>query len=173
MSVPGVGPITALAFRATIDRSDRFKRSRDVGAHLGLTPARYQSGETDIQGKVSRCGDELARTALYEAAHTLLVRSRKWSSLRAWGMKIAKRRGMARARVAVARKLAVILHRMWSERASSASARNPAPQWHDKDAGGPNTKASPERVNRIVPVGTMGKAISLRVQSLRPRPARS
>ena len=115
MSVPGVGPITALAFRATIDRPDRFKRSRDVGAHLGLTPARYQSGETDIQGKISRCGDELARTALYEAAHTLLVRSRKWSSLRAWGMSIAKRRGMARARVAVARKLAVILHRMWRD----------------------------------------------------------
>ena len=80
MSVPGVGPITALAFRATIDRPERFRRSRDVGAHLGLTPARYQSGETDIQGRVSRCGDELARTALYEAAHTLLVRSRKWSS---------------------------------------------------------------------------------------------
>jgi transposase len=86
-----------------------------VGAHLGLTPARYQSGETDIQGQISRCGDELARTALYEAAHTLLVRSRKWSSLRAWGLKIAKRRGMARARVAVARKLAVILHRMWCD----------------------------------------------------------
>jgi len=115
MSVPGVGPITALAFRATIDRPDRFRRSRDVGAHLGLTPARYQSGETDIQGKVSRCGDELARTALYEAAHTLLVRSKKWSSLRAWGTNVAKRRGMVRARVAVARKLAVILHRMWSD----------------------------------------------------------
>ena len=115
MTVPGVGPITALTFRATIDRPDRFRRSRDVGAHLGLTPARYQSGETDISGKISRCGDELARTALYEAAHTLLVRSRKWSSLRAWGMKVAKARGMARARVAVARKLAVILHRMWSD----------------------------------------------------------
>jgi transposase len=115
MGVPGVGPITALAFRATIDQPDRFRRSRDVGAHLGLTPARYQSGETDIQGKVSRCGDELARTALYEAAHSLLVLSKKWSSLRAWGMNVAKRRGMARARVAVARKLAVILHRMWSD----------------------------------------------------------
>jgi transposase len=65
--------------------------------------------------QISRCGDELARTALYEAAHTLLVRSRKWSALRAWGMKIAKHRGMARARVALARKLAVILHRMWSD----------------------------------------------------------
>ena len=91
MSVPGVGPITALAFRATIDRPERFRRSRDVGAHLGLTPARYQSGETDIQGKISRCGDELARTALYEAAHTLLVRSRRnGRALRAWGMKVAK-----------------------------------------------------------------------------------
>jgi transposase len=115
MSVPGVGPITALAFRATIDRPDRFRRSRDVGAHLGLTPSRYQSGETDIQGKISRCGDEIARTALYEAAHSLLTRSKKWSSLRAWGMGIAKRRGMARARVAVARKLAVILHWMWCD----------------------------------------------------------
>src|SRR5215208_6614096 len=95
MSVPGVGPITALAFRATIDRPDRFRRSRDVGAHLGLTPSRYQSGETDVSGRISRCGDELARTALYEAAHTLLVRSRKWSSLRAWGMRVAKTRGMA------------------------------------------------------------------------------
>lgn len=126
MSVPGVGPITALAFRATIDRPDRFRRSRDVGAHLGLTPARYQSGETDIQGKISRCGDELARTALYEAAHTLLVRSKKWSSLRAWGMKIAKHRGMARARVAVARKLAVVLHRMWSNETEFRFGKEPS-----------------------------------------------
>lgn len=126
MSVPGVGPMTALAFRATIDRPDRFRRSRDVGAHLGLTPARYQSGETDIQGKISRCGDELARTALYEAAHTLLVRSKKWSSLRAWGMNVARHRGMARARVAVARKLAVILHRMWSDGAEFRWGKDPA-----------------------------------------------
>jgi len=113
MTAPGVGPLTALAFRATIDQPSRFRRSRDVGAHLGLTPRRYQSGETDVQGRISRCGDELARTALYEAAHSLLIRGTKWSALRAWGMNIAKRRGMARARVAVARKLAVILHRMW------------------------------------------------------------
>ena len=126
MSVPGVGPITALAFRATVDRPERFRRSRDVGAHLGLTPGRYQSGETDIQGKVSRCGDELARTALYEAAHTLLVRSKKWSSLRAWGMKLAKHRGMARARVAVARKLAVVLHRMWSDQTEFRFGKEPA-----------------------------------------------
>ena len=115
MTVPGVGPLTALAFRATIDQPDRFRKSRDVGAHLGLTPRRYQSGETDVQGRISRCGDELARTALYEAAHSLLIRTSKWSALRAWGMAVAKRRGMARARVAVARKLAVILHRMWAD----------------------------------------------------------
>jgi transposase len=115
MTVPGVGPLTALAFRATIDQPSRFRTSRDVGAHLGLTPRRYQSGETDLQGRISRCGDKLARTALYEAAHSLLIRSTKWSALRAWGMSVAKRRGMARARVAVARKLAVILHRMWAD----------------------------------------------------------
>ncbi len=126
MSVPGVGPITALAFRATVDDPTRFAKSRAVGAHLGLTPARYQSGETDIQGRISRCGDELARTALYEAAHTLLVRSTKWSRLRAWGMAVAKRRGMARARVAVARKLAVILHRMWRDEADFRFGPAPA-----------------------------------------------
>jgi transposase len=126
MSAPGVGPITALAFRATTDRPDRFSSSRTVGAHLGLTPARYQSGETDIQGKISRCGDELARTALYEAANSLLVRSKKWSSLRAWGMNIARRRGMARARVAVARKLASILHRMWVDATEFRFGKEPA-----------------------------------------------
>lgn len=126
MSVPGVGAITALVVRATIDRPDRFRRSRDVGAHLGLTPTRYQSGETDIQGRVSRCGDELARTCLYEAAHTLLVRSKRWSSLRAWGMNVARRRGMARARVAVARKFAVILHRMWADATEFHYGKQPA-----------------------------------------------
>ena len=126
MGVPGVGPLTALTFRATIDRPDRFRRSRDVGAHLGLTPKRHQSGETDVQGGISRCGDELARTALHEAAHSLLVRSRKWSALRAWGMRVAKRRGMARARVAVARKLACVLHRMWADGAEF--------RWGEQDA---------------------------------------
>ena len=133
MTVPGVGPLTALAFRATIDQPSRFPKSRDVGAHLGLTPRRYQSGETDVQGRISRCGDELARTALYEAAHSLLIRSTRWSALRAWGMAIAKRRGMARARVAVARKLAVILHRMWAD--------GSAFRW-GKQAGAPTATAA-------------------------------
>ena len=128
MTVPGVGPLTALTFRATVDRPERFRRSRDVGAHLGLTPRRYQSGETDVQGRVSRCGDELARTALYEAAHTLLTRCKKWSALKAWGMGVARRRGMAKARVAVARKLAVILHRMWCDHTEFRWGKAPTSQ---------------------------------------------
>jgi transposase len=112
MTSSGIGQITALTYRATIDRQERFARSRGVGAHPGLTPTRYQSGETDIVGKISRCGDELARIGLMEVAHTLLVRSSQWSALRVWGLAIAKRRGMAKARVAVARKLAVVPHRM-------------------------------------------------------------
>jgi transposase len=163
MGVPGVGPITALTFRATIDRPDRFRRSRQVGAHLGLTPARYQPGETDIQGKISRCGDELARTALYEAAHTLLVRSRKWSSLRAWGVKIAKQRGMARARVAVARKLAVVLHRMWSDETEFRFGKEPSTAAACRDD---KREVLPERVSHIVPVGTRGQAISFRAKNL-------
>ena len=115
MSVPSVGPITALAFRATIDQPERFRHLRDIRAHPGLTPSRYRSGKTDIQGKIDRCSDELARTALYQATQSLLTRSRIWSSLRVWGLQIAKHRGMARGRVAVARKLAVVLHRMWSD----------------------------------------------------------
>ncbi|RWI31382.1 MAG: IS110 family transposase [Mesorhizobium sp.] len=125
MSAPGVGPITALAFRATVDRPERFGSSRTVGAHLGLTPA-LSVGRDRRPGQVSRCGDELARTALYEAAHSLLVRSKKWSSLRAWGMNIARRRGMARARVAVARKLGVILHRMWADATEFRFGKEPA-----------------------------------------------
>ena len=118
MTTPGIGPINALSYRATIDRPERFERSRDVGAHLGLTPSRYQSGETAVTGRISRQigergGDELGRTGLVEAAHTLLLRRRKWSAPRARGLAIAKRRGMAKAKIAVARKLAVILHRMW------------------------------------------------------------
>ncbi|WP_246686302.1 IS110 family transposase [Methylobacterium sp. WL8] len=126
ISVPGVGPITALAFRATMMSRSGSDSPGTSGRISRLTPSRYQSGETDIQGKVSRCGDELARTALYEAAHSLLTRSRKWSSLRAWGMQVARHRGMARARVAVARKLAVILHRMWSDGTEFRFGKEPA-----------------------------------------------
>ena len=113
MTVPGVGPVTALTFCSAVDDPARFSRSRAVGAHFGLTPKRYQSGETDRVGHISKQGDDLARQALYEAANVLLTRTGKWSALKAWGMGIAKRAGMRRAKVAVARKLAVVLHRMW------------------------------------------------------------
>lgn len=118
MGVPGMGAITTLTFMAAVDSPDRFKRSRTLGAHLGLTPKRYQSGETDIAGRISKCGDGMARSALYEAAHVLLVLTRKPSGLKAWGLAVAKRRGLNRARVAVARKLAVILHSMWEDGAN-------------------------------------------------------
>lgn len=113
MTAPGVGPVTALAFKTGVDHPERFTRSRNVGAHFGLTPRAYASGEVDYNGHISKCGDAMVRSALYEAANSLLVRTRRWSALKAWGMKIAKRAGLKRARVAVARKLAAILHRMW------------------------------------------------------------
>jgi len=113
MTVPGVGPLTALAFRSAIETPHRFRKSRHVGAHLGLTPRKYASGEVDYDGGITRCGDEMVRSHLFEAAKVLLSRVSKWSALKAWGMQIARRSGMKNACVAVARKLAVILHRMW------------------------------------------------------------
>ena len=113
MTAPGVGAVVALTYRATVDQPQRFVHSRAVGAHVGLTPKRYQSGEIDYDGGVSKCGDTLLRTMLYEAAHSLLTHSGKWSWLKAWGIRVAQRRGMRRAIVAVARRLAVVLHRMW------------------------------------------------------------
>jgi transposase len=110
MTVPGVGVITALTFRHTIDDPSRFRSASLVGAYLGLTPRRKQSGETDTSGKISRWGDRLLRTYLFEAATVLLYRTKKWSSLKAWGMRLAKRIGMKKAKVAIARKIAVILH---------------------------------------------------------------
>lgn len=113
MTAPGVGAITALCYLATIDDPTRFKKSRSVGAYLGLTARRYASGEVDWTGRISKCGDGMLRSYLYEAANVLLTRVQRWSTLRAWGMRIAKRSGIRKAKVAVARKLAVILHRMW------------------------------------------------------------
>jgi transposase len=113
MTAPGVGAVVALTYRATVDQPQRFVHSRAVGAHVGLTPKRYQSGEIDYDGGVSKCGDALLRTMLYEAAQVLLTHGSKWSWLKAWGVRVAQRRGMRRAIVAVARRLAVVLHRMW------------------------------------------------------------
>jgi transposase len=113
MTVPGIGPITALCFKATIDDPTRFKRSRSVGAYVGLTTRRHASGEIDWTGRISKCGDAMLRSYLFEAAGVLLTRVPKWSTLKAWGMRLAKRNGLRKAKVAVARKLSVILHRMW------------------------------------------------------------
>jgi transposase len=113
MSVPGVGPVVALTYRATVDVPARFRNSKAVGAVFGLTPAKYQSGESNRTGRISRCGDEMMRVMLYEAAQVMLVRSVKWSWLKAWAMQIARRRGMKKAIVALARRLAVIMHRIW------------------------------------------------------------
>jgi transposase len=113
MTVPGVGVLTALTFRHTIDDPSRFRSASMVGAYLGLTPRRNQSGETDTNGKISRLRDRLLRTYLFEAASVLLYRTKKWSSLKAWGMKLAKRIGMRKAKVAIARKIAIVLHCIW------------------------------------------------------------
>lgn len=113
MTAPGVGPITALSFKSAIDDPHRFRRSRAVGAHFGLTPRRHQSGTIDWTGRVTKMGDVSMRGALCDAAAALLMRVQSYSALKAWGMRIAKRTSMMCAIVAVARKLAVILHRMW------------------------------------------------------------
>jgi len=113
MSVPGIGVLSVLAYVSTVEDPARFARSRSVGAHMGLTPRQYQSGEVDRSGRISKCGDTLARTLLYEAAVVILVRVRRASSLKDWAQAIAKRSGPGKARVALARKLSVILHSIW------------------------------------------------------------
>ena len=113
MGVPGVGEITALSFKAAVDDPARFRRSRTVGAHFGLTPRRFQSGEKDNPGRISHAGDADVRATLYAAANALLMRSISWSRLKAWGVRLMKIKGRRRAVVAVARKIAVVLHRMW------------------------------------------------------------
>lgn len=113
MTVPGVGVLTSAAYVCVIDDPTRFPRSDLVGAYLGLTPQRYQSGEVDRIGRISKCGDPLLRAYLFEAATSLLTRTTQWSAIKVWGLRLAKSRGMKKAKIAVARKLAVIMHRMW------------------------------------------------------------
>ena len=113
MTAPGVGPIVALSFVTAVDDPKRFKTASDVGAYFGLTPQQYQSGETDIRGNTSRRGDIMTRCHLVQAATTLLASTKKWCALKAWGMKLAKKHGFSKARVAVARKLSIILCKMW------------------------------------------------------------
>jgi transposase len=126
MTAPGVGPIVALTFVSAIDDAGRFRRSRGVGAYFGLTQKQYQSGETDLMGRISKCGDEEARAALYEAAHVVLTRPVKGGALKSWAARLSKRVGMRKAKVALARKLAVILHRMLKDKTPFDFARGAA-----------------------------------------------
>ena len=130
MGVPGVGPVTALSVWAAIDDPGRFARSSSVGAYLGLTPRPYASGEVDRSGRISKCGDREVRTHLYEAANVLLTRIRKPSALQDWGLRIARRSGFKKAKVAVARKLSIVLHRMWRD--GSEFSRSPADAAHTR-----------------------------------------
>ncbi len=114
MTVPGVGALVALTFTSAVDDPARFSRARAIGAHFGLTPKRYQSGETDIVGSITKIGDGMARAALYEAAHVMLTHAGRFSSLKRWALDVAKRRGLRRAKVALARKLSIVLLRIWT-----------------------------------------------------------
>jgi transposase len=113
MRMPGIGTLTAVAYYTAIDDPARFRRSKDIGPYLGLTPTRYQSGQVDHAGGISKCGDRLTRSLLFEAAGVVLSRTRAPSALKAWGHALARRAGYSKARVAVARKIAIILHRLW------------------------------------------------------------
>jgi len=116
MSTPGVGAIVALTYVSAVDDPKRFKSSKAAGAHFGLTPRKYQSGETDITGRISKIGDAAVREALYQSAHVMLTKAVKGcSQLKSWAMRIARRAGMRKAKVALARKLAVIMHRMLAD----------------------------------------------------------
>jgi len=112
MTIPGVGQLTALAFTAAIDDPERFRRSRDIGPYLGLVPRRYQSGEIDYTGSISKCGDPRMRTLLYEAANVMLTRYKGPLKLKDWALAIAKRSTMRKARIALARRIAIIMHAM-------------------------------------------------------------
>ena len=115
MAIPGVGPVTALTFSTAIDDPKRFRRSRDVAAYFGLTSRRWQSGTSiDVQGRISKAGDPEVRRALYEAASAMLTRYKGKTAIKSWGQKIAKR-CHKKAVVAVARKLAVVMHAMWRD----------------------------------------------------------
>ncbi len=126
MTVPGIGPITALTFHSAIDDPSRFRRSRSVGAYVGLTSRRHASGEVDWSGRISKCGDRMLRSYLFEAAGVLLTRVPQWCKLKAWGHRLWKRIGFKKAKIAVARKLAVILHRMWCDETDF--------EWSNKEA---------------------------------------
>lgn len=124
MTVPGVGPITSLAYRTAVEDPRRFRKSALVGTYFGLTPRKYASGETDRNGGITKCGDRMVRALLSEAANVLLTRVSRWNWLKRWGVEIMKRRGKLRAQVAIARRLAVIMHRMWVDGTEFRESRN-------------------------------------------------
>jgi transposase len=154
--------VTALTFRHTIDDPSRFRSASTVGAYLGLTPRRNQSGETDTSGKISRWGDRLLRTYLFEAATVLLYRTKKWSSLKAWGMKLAKRIGMKKAKVAIARKIAVILHCIWVDGTSFDWAAQSRPERILK-VPGPVRRAGDVPAGTVVVVTSVNRLVAARV----------
>ena len=116
LTIPGIGPVTAITYKTEIFDPTRFKNSRSVGAYLGMTPTQYASGDTQRQGKVSKCGSSELRFLLMEAGIVILTRSKKWSKLKAWGLKILRKKGLKKAAMAVGRKLAIIMHRMMLEK---------------------------------------------------------
>jgi transposase len=114
MAAPGVGALVAVPFKTAVDDPGRFRTAKAVGAHFGPTPKRHQSGETDVAGEISKVGNAMVRTALHEAADVMLTRTVRVSALKRWALAVARRRGMKRTKVALVRKLAGILHRMWA-----------------------------------------------------------
>ena len=157
MTAPGVGALVAITFKTAVDDPERFRTAKAVGAHFGLTPKRYQSGETDVTGGISKVGDATVRTALYEAANVMLTRTSRVSALRRWAMEVARRRGMKRAKVALARKLAGVLHRMWANGTDfrcgeEGRSRKTSSRKHEFGAGpggpAPSEVPSPGRGNR-------------------------
>ena len=156
MTIPGVGPVVSLAFISTVDVPARFRNSKAVGPSLGLTPVLNQSGESHRVGRVSLCGDEAMRALLYGAAQVMLTRVQKWSWLKAWAMNIAKRRGQKKAIVALARRLAVIMHRMWSDGTVPLDKGNGADNLSDERQ---TVGATIQRND--VPRGTMDETSSL------------
>jgi transposase len=112
MTIPGIGQLTALAFTAAVDDPTRFRRSRDIGAYLGLVPRRHQSGEVDYTGSISKCGDRRMRSLLYDAANVMLTRYKGPLKLKDWALAIARRSTMRKARIALARRLAIVMHAM-------------------------------------------------------------
>jgi transposase len=134
MTAPGVGPIVGLTYAAAIDDPLRFTSSKKVGPHFGMTPRKYQSGETEVDGRISKAGDASVRTALFEAAHIILTHPVKGSALKSWGIRLQKRSGPKKAKVALGRKLAVILHRMWVDGTDFDFTRGAASVASDKKA---------------------------------------